>query len=112
MSDKPTKKPELSYSQFTQMCEDAGIRSNTEEMEQDYRTGAVLADVVDGLMNLVESEPPYMDMFVGHAAVKECVNDLWEAAHGTSEDRRKAAISVAAAAIKYAADLCHDEGNN
>lgn len=111
-------KPELTFEQFTQMCEDAGISASPEEMEQDYRTGAVLADVTDELMTAMEKFPPMNSAHEGFAVLKEEVDELWDHVKAKQGSRdiaamRKEAVQVAAMAIRFAADICHDEkGNN
>lgn len=114
MSDKNA---ELTFEQFSQMCEDAGIQAKPEELEQDYRTGAVLADVVDEVMNAMEAYPPFNSAHEGFGVLKEEVDELWDEVKVKQGERdienmRKEAIQVAAMAIRFASDICHDEKAN
>lgn len=102
---------DLTFEQFTKMCEDAGISAAPEEMEQDFRIGQVIADVVDEVMAATEAHPPFADYDEGYAAIKAKVEEL-----GLDEldsaGYRAAAVELAALALRFAADLCHDEAGN
>jgi hypothetical protein len=109
-----SKKEELTFAEFQKMCEDAGIQSNPEEMEQDFRVGAVIADLVDDLMDAMEGAPPFEGPEAGFKAMDVAVDELNAIMYGSDlAAQKRAAIKVASIAVRYAADVCHDdEGNN
>lgn len=109
---------EMTFEQFCKMASDAGIEGAPAEMEQDYRLGNVLADVVDEVMEATEKYPPMNSAHEGYAVLKEEVDELWDEVKIKQGSRdikamRKEAVQIAAMAIRFAADICHDEkGNN
>lgn len=115
MSDK---NQDLTFDEFKKMCEDAGIASEPQEMEQDYRVGNALADVVDELMGALEKFPPMNSAHEGYAVLDEEMDELWDHVKTKQGERdiekmRKEAVQVAAMALRFIADVCHDEkGNN
>lgn len=109
MSDKK----ELSFEEFAKMCEDAGIAADPADMEQDYRVGGVIADLVDELMNDMESTAKLASFDEGLVLLQQSLARLErEALSSPTTDIRDEAISLAAKAVRFAADLCHDEAGN
>jgi hypothetical protein len=112
-----SEKKELTFEEFAKMCEDAGIAAEPAEMEQDFRVGGVIADLVDELMGAMESFPAMNSAHEGFAVLKEEVDELWDEVkvkqgERNLENMRKEAIQVAAMAVRFAADICHDEKAN
>lgn len=104
-----SEKPELTFEQFASMCEDAGIQAKPEELEQDYRTGAVLADVVDEVMEEMEANPPLSNAQDSYDDMVDILDEMHEAIKVGPAEARKSAVELAAMAIRFASDLCHDE---
>lgn len=110
-------KNQISFEEFSQMAEDAGIDSTPEEKEQDYRVGIAAADVMDELMAALESYPAFNSAHEGFGILKEEVDELWDEVKVKQGNRdiekmRKEAVQVAAMAIRFIADVCHDEKAN
>lgn len=109
MSDKK----ELTFEEFAKMCEDAGISASPADMETDFRVGGVIADVVDQLMTDIEAHPKLADPGVGYTGLENVMDNL--AVSITNKDAeavRRDVVGLAAMAVRFAADLCHDEGRN
>ncbi len=96
------------------MCEDAGISADAKDMEQDFRVGGVIADLVDGLMTSMEAFGTFSTPEEGMAALEEEMEAL-KANIGSGADNaevRKKALAVGVMAVRYAAEICHDETSN
>lgn len=103
-------KKDLTYSEFSKMCTDAGIASNDAEMEQDFRNGVVMADLVDVLMDLLEAAPVKGTEADDIEALGHTLDAL--ELTGSTADARRQALLIAARAVRYCADHCHDESGN
>lgn len=107
------KTNEFTYEQFVEMCEQAGIGSdNKAEIENDYRVGAAIADVVKELEKATEKFPPMNSAHEGFAILKEEVDELWEVVRQKASERdvakmRAEAVQVAAMAIRFIGDVCN-----
>ena len=105
----------LTFEEFCQICEEVGIASpDPDKMEADFRVGKVMADVAEELCRATEAFPAMNSAHEGFAVLKEEVDELWECVRekqgGRDIDKmRKEAVQVAAMAIRFAADVCHDE---
>lgn len=116
MSDE--KNDALSFEEFAQLCGEAGIDQSPEELETDFRVGSVFAEVTDELHNAMSNFPAFNSAHEGFAVLDEEVDELWDHVKMKQGKRdiaamRKEAIQIAAMAIRFAADICHDEkGNN
>lgn len=92
----------LTFEEFSKLCNDAGISATPEEMEQDYRVGGAIADVVDNMLTAMEGGETLN--------LNDEVNALWKETERGKQ--RELAIRVAAAAIQMAARLHDETGNN
>lgn len=105
-------KKDLTFAEFDRMCKDAGISADAREMEQDFRNGVVMADLVDVLMDQLDAQPekPTLDTLI--TTLGGLVDDIGTSSvSGIAADTRKYALSLAATAIRLAADYCHDEAD-
>lgn len=97
------------------MCKDAGIDAgNQAEMELDYRTGCALSDTVTELEGAMAHHPTFNSAHEGFAVLLEEVDELKEHVWKKQGSRditamRKEAVQVAAMALRFIADICHDE---
>lgn len=107
MSDDTT----VEFSEFLELCEEAGISTdNVEVLEQDFRAGRTLADVVDAVITDYETNPltyskgdalDLMDLYLTQLEEGTDVSGL-----------RKTAVKLAVITLRYIAECCHDEGKN
>lgn len=102
-------KKDLTFAEFDKMCRDAGISSDAREMEQDFRNGVVMADLVDVLMDLLDANPEKGSEADDVENIGRALDGLELA--GNNEAARKSALLVAARAVRYCADHCHDEAD-
>lgn len=103
-------KAELTFEEFAKMCEDAGIASTPEDMEQDFRVGGVIADLVDELMDEMDRNPAPARIAEGFSILDDAMSGLeLSLTDPNPAEMRKAAIKVAALAVRFASDFCHDE---
>lgn len=108
MNEKETS---LTFDEFRELCEEAGIYTDNEEvLEQDYRSGKALADVTDALISDQEVHPASYTAGEALDNMDIAVSLLEEGQD--LEANRKAAIKLAVSAIRYVAECCHDEGKN
>lgn len=102
---------QLSFSEFVELCEEAGISTdNNEVLEQDYRAGRALADVTDALISDQETHPANYTAGEALEAMDITITMLEEGED--LEGARKMAIKLAVHAIRYLAECCYDEGKN
>jgi hypothetical protein len=108
----------LTFEKFAELCSEAGIEQSPEEMELDFRVGTVLAQVTDELHTAMTNFPVFNSAHEGYAVLAEEVDELWDHVKMKQGSRdidamRKEAVQIAAMAIRFATDICHDEkGNN
>ncbi len=108
--NKDDKSDTITFEEFSELCTQAGISTdNTEQLEQDFRIGQALADVTDALITSTESTPAVgeNEALVDMDSTLSMLESLEDA-----ESRRKAAVDLAAQAVRYAAEHTHDEGRN
>lgn len=115
MSDPKEKEP-LTFDEFLKMCEQVGVKvPDMEQMENDYRMGRAIADVVEELSRTLEAYPvPMRSAHEGFSLLQEEIDELWDHVKVKQGGRdvaamRKEAIQAAAMAIRFASDICHDE---
>ena len=106
---------DITYDEYAQMCKDAGIASeDAAEMQVDYRIGLVFTDVMSELEKAVDAYPAFNSAHEGFGILKEEVDELWDEVKVKQGARdinkmRQEAIQVAAMAIRFAVDVCHDD---
>ena len=116
MSESSNSKPTpVTFEEYVQICEESGILTDDmKQVETDYRVGCAMADVTDELVTAMESYPAFHSAHEGFGVLKEEVDELWEHVKVKQGGRdiaamRAEAIQIAAMAIRFAADVCHDE---
>lgn len=101
----------ITFQEFTELCQEAGISvDNLDILEQDFRAGRALADVTDALITDYEE---HAAVYQGPEALEQM--DLYVSLLEESKEvggSRKMAIKLAVQAIRYLAEVCHDEGKN
>ncbi len=105
---------DMSFDEFKELCEEVGIEQTPEEAEIDFRYGSVISDVTEEVHGAMTAYPPFNSAHEGFAILAEEVDELWDHVKVKQGARdidamRKEAIQVAAMAIRFAVDLCHDE---
>lgn len=106
---------DITFDDFSKMCEDAGIGATQAELETDYRVGIALGEVVSELETALNKFPAFNSAHEGYAVLKEEVDELWEHVKEKQGSRdipkmRAEAMQVAAMAIRFMADVCFDGG--
>lgn len=101
----------ITFTEFQELCTEAGISVDSLEiLEQDFRAGTALADVTDAILTDYEIHgKPY----TAGEALKEM--DLQVSLLMESEDiaaSKKMAVKLVVQAVRYIAEVCHDEGKN
>lgn len=105
---------DITFDEFNQMCKDAGIDAGTPgEMETDYRVGCALSDLVTEIEAAISKYPAFNSAHEGYSVLAEEVDELWDEVKVKQGSRdiakmRAEAIQIAAMAIRFAADVCHD----
>ena len=108
------KKP-ISFTEFEALCKEAGIESaDNGDMEKDYRLGLALADTTEELLSAIQKHPSMRSAHEGYGILKEEFRELEDEVFKRQGGRdieamRAEAIQVAAMAIRFVADICHDE---
>lgn len=101
----------ITFSEFNELCQEAGISiDNMEVLEQDFRAGTALADVTDALITDYEANPKTKS---AGEAMKEM--DVFLTLLEEGQDiagSRELAVKLAVTALRYIAEVCHDEGKN
>ena len=101
----------ITFAEFQELCSEAGILvDNMSILEQDFRAGTSLADVTDALITDYEVHP---DTYTPDDALKAM--DIAITLLAESKDAatsRAQAVKLAVSAIRYMAEVCHDEGKN
>lgn len=111
MSLSKAPPPPISFDEFSQLCEEAGIQvADKEWMEYDFRQGVAIADVTDALIEITE-DPHLRKEEVTLDSIALGLANL----HGShaSQDTgqvREAAIALAATVLRYVA-ANHDESD-
>lgn len=117
MSD-PKKAESITFEDFVELCKESGIEMpSMTDTETDFRMGKAISDTVDELISATENFPKFNSAHEGFAILKEEVDELWEEVRKkpgevNNENMRKEALQIAAMAIRFAGDICHDEGDN
>lgn len=105
------KTPRMTFSEFSQLSDEAGFTTSPEQKEVDYWLGRTMADVVDTIHDLVETSPPPVSL----AELAQVVEDLSRITletitTGQIELIRSQAISLVAATTRALAYVCRDDG--
>lgn len=101
----------ITFEEFTELCTEAGISTdNLEVLEQDFRAGRALADVTDALITDQEDHPAAYTAgeALGHMDTYLSLLEEGEDIAGS----KKMAVKLAVQAIRYVAEVTHDEGKN
>lgn len=114
MSDDSDKNQPITYAEFQGLCKDAGIEDAPAQMEVDFRIGCAMALVTEELVTATEKFPAFNSAHEGYGVLMEEVRELEEHVFKRQGGRdieamKREAIQVAAMAIRFAADICHDE---
>ena len=101
----------ITFAEFQELCQEAGISvDNLGILEQDFRAGTALADTTDALIQDYETRK---EAYTAGDALKYM--DIALSLLNESEDiaaSRIQAKKLAVYAIRYMAEICHDEGKN
>src|ERR1043165_8394276 len=101
----------INFAEFQELCQAAGISvDNLQILEQDFRAGTALADVTDALIQDYENKK---EAYTAGEGLKNM--DIAFTLLAESEDiaaSRIQAKKLAVYAIRYMAEVCHDEGKN
>ena len=114
------KKDPLSFEEYEELVKEAGIDPPGDEaevkrtLESDFRLGKALSDVTEELLEAIEKYPSMRSAHEGYGVLTEEFKEL-EAHVFTKQggrdiqEMRREACQVAAMAIRFMADICHDE---
>lgn len=103
--------PTITFKEFLELCEDAGISTDDADvLEQDYRAGRALADVVDAL---ITDQELHSDPYASADALDQMDLALSLLEEGEDlEAKRATAKKLAVFAIRFLAENLYDEGKN
>jgi hypothetical protein len=113
------KKPnEMTLEEYKGYATKLGYNVPDSQLEEDYRAGIALADFFNELADAMDKHKPYSSFHNGWANIQEEVEELWELVKDSKpgsadlKAMRSEALQIAVTAIRFAADLCHDNGKN
>jgi len=109
-TEEKEKDTSINFQEFLELCSEAGISTdNAEMLEQDFRAGRALADVTDALITDHETHPA---TYTEGEALEQMDIAISMLEEGRGEGKKKMAMKLAVQAIRYLAEVVHDEGKN
>ena len=120
MSDSQSKDSprEMSLEEYKTYAQKLGYNVSETQLEEDYRAGIAMAEMFNELADAMDKHGAYKSFHDGYANIKEELEELWELVKASKPDgadiksMRKEALQIAVTAIRFAADLCHDNHQN